>query len=413
MAVGSSQRNVGDGIDLDERARVPAGRRLRPSFAPGDARRRRGRRPRSSSGIPSCRRGTPRSGGRAAGSSRPPRGSSRCSSAPARSARSTSGPSVPVAGSRPAWPETNTRLPKIMPGEYGPTGVGRLVTGYGLHLVGHPVILVEYGSAAHAHRRSPGPRCRHVRCGGVCRCSPASDPLKDAAALGRTQDDALFESFNKGYSLTLSGDDRARRDHHRVPARGPHRAGAARSRGTTSSAGTRWRRRSCRSGLVTFIVQVRLHPQHAFNREPAYDLYVSTGPRSAPIASTGVKRQPVYPPGGGQGSPMVGVRLEASFPRAEFTRSAAPMLIVTDDKGGDPLAGSSRSLPLQMSRLNSGLHYGRAEGIFFPAPRLRLGAWKDRTSRRTPRDSNRPAGPIRGTAPYRHPSRRRAAPSAA
>ena len=31
------------------------------------------------------------------------------------------------------------------------------------------------------------------------------DPLKDAATLGRTRDDAQFEAFNKSYSLTLSG----------------------------------------------------------------------------------------------------------------------------------------------------------------------------------------------------------------
>src|SRR5258707_1354213 len=43
----------------------------------------------------------------------------------------TSGATVPVAGSRPAWPDTKMRLPTIIPGEYGPTGVGRflLVTG--------------------------------------------------------------------------------------------------------------------------------------------------------------------------------------------------------------------------------------------------------------------------------------------
>src|SRR5262249_10112741 len=44
---------------------------------------------------------------------------------------STPGASRPVPGSRPAWPETNTRLPTMTPGEYGPTGEGRLrlVTG--------------------------------------------------------------------------------------------------------------------------------------------------------------------------------------------------------------------------------------------------------------------------------------------
>src|SRR3954465_14870565 len=38
---------------------------------------------------------------------------------------STSAAISPVAGFRPACPDTNTRLPTAMPGEYGPTGEGR------------------------------------------------------------------------------------------------------------------------------------------------------------------------------------------------------------------------------------------------------------------------------------------------
>ena len=159
-----------------------------------------------------------------------------------------------------------------------------------------------------------------------------ADPLKDAATLARTHDDALFESFNRSYNLAASElIDRAEivtefrravliaRDH---VLQGDYQFG-----GDALA-----KKLLPFKGLVTFIVQVRLHPHHAFSKEPAYDLYIGTGPRSAPIASTGVKRQPVYPQGGGFGSPMIGVRLEASFPRAEFTRSAMPQLIVTDDK---------------------------------------------------------------------------------
>ena len=106
---------------------------------------------------------------------------------------------------------------------------GRKVgAGYGLHLVGHPVILAEC--------RKPCMHTAHrlVLAAVTLVVAPPSalrrpgDPLKDAAALGRTQDDALFEAFNKSYSLTPSGTDRARRDHHGVPARGSHRARAAR-----------------------------------------------------------------------------------------------------------------------------------------------------------------------------------------
>ena len=160
----------------------------------------------------------------------------------------------------------------------------------------------------------------------------SQDPLKDAAALGRTKDDAQLEAFNKSYSLALSGNiERAEiiTEFRRAVLIVRERA----LQGDYQFGGDALAKALLpMKGLVTFIVQVRLHPQHAFNREPPYDLYVSTG--SAPIASTGVKRQPVYPPGGGQGSPMVGVRLEASFTRTDFTRSAAPMLNVTDEKGG-------------------------------------------------------------------------------
>ena len=71
---------------------------------------------------------------------------------------------------------------------------------------------------------------------------------------------------------------------------------------------------------------------NTFVREPAYDLYVSTGPASGPIVSTGLKRVPLYPAGAGPGSGFIGMRLEASFPRAAFTRSAMPQLVVTDEK---------------------------------------------------------------------------------
>jgi hypothetical protein len=161
---------------------------------------------------------------------------------------------------------------------------------------------------------------------------PPPDALRDAVALGQTHDEALLESFNKSYNLSASGTiERAEiitefrrsvlivREHAQV---GDYSFGwDALSREMLP-----WK------GMVTFIVQVRLNPMNTFGKEPAYDLYVSTGPASGPIASTGVKRQPIYPQGGGPGSGIVAVRLEASFPRAAFTRSAMPQLVVTDEK---------------------------------------------------------------------------------
>lgn len=162
-----------------------------------------------------------------------------------------------------------------------------------------------------------------------------ADLLKDAATLARTHDDALFESFNRSYSLSPSGPiDRAEivTEFRRAVLlvreqvlKGDYMYGGEALAKALQPM----------KGLVTFIVQVRLHPQHAFNKEPAYDLYVATGAKSAPLPSAGVKREPVYAQGGGPGTAaMVAVKLEASFPRAEFTRSAAPQLIVTDDKAG-------------------------------------------------------------------------------
>ena len=81
-------------------------------------------------------------------------------------------------------------------------------------------------------------------------------------------------------------------------------------------------------GLVTFAVQVRLPPQSTLVREPAYDLYIGSGPPSPSIAPKTLKREPVYPPGGGPGSPVIAVTLEASFPLADLEPAASPFLVV-------------------------------------------------------------------------------------
>jgi len=161
---------------------------------------------------------------------------------------------------------------------------------------------------------------------------PPPDALRDAVALGQTHDEVLFESFNKSYNLSPSGTI------ERAEIVTEFRRGVliVREHAQAGDYAFGWDALSKAllpmKGLVTFIVQVRLNPMNTFGREPAYDLYVSTGPASGPIASTGVKRQPIYPQGGGPGSGLVGVRLEASFPRTAFTRSAMPQLVVTDEK---------------------------------------------------------------------------------
>jgi hypothetical protein len=159
------------------------------------------------------------------------------------------------------------------------------------------------------------------------------DPSREALALGRTHDDALFEAFNKGYDLSPSGTiERAEiitefrravlivREH---AAQGDY----AFSEHDLAKALAPY------TGLVTFVVQVRLHPLNILMGVPSYDLYVSTGLQSPPVASRVVKREPVYPPGAAPGSQLVAVRLEASFPAAAIASAPDPRLIVTDEKG--------------------------------------------------------------------------------
>jgi hypothetical protein len=157
------------------------------------------------------------------------------------------------------------------------------------------------------------------------------DRLREAVALGQTHDDALFESFNKGYSLAPTDTI----EHAEIVTE--FRRAVLRVR--EKALGGDYAFRDARlaqalepsKGLVTFIVRVRLHPLNTLVKLPAYDLYVGSGPRSPPIAAKDLKRDPIYALGP-MGSPLAGVRLEASFPRADIERAAAPALIVTDDK---------------------------------------------------------------------------------
>jgi hypothetical protein len=158
------------------------------------------------------------------------------------------------------------------------------------------------------------------------------DSRREALTLGRTHDDALFESFNKSYSLSPSGTIESAEIitefRRAVLIVREHALQGDYSFDELDLA----KALVPYKGLVTFIVQARLHPQNTFIREPSYDLYISTGPKSPPIAPKTLKREPVYPPGGPPGSPVLGVKLEGSFPRAAIERAAAPMLIVTDEK---------------------------------------------------------------------------------
>ena len=156
--------------------------------------------------------------------------------------------------------------------------------------------------------------------------------LRDAVAIGRTQDEARFDAFNRGYNLSPSGTiDRAEivtEFRRAVLIMRAHAQQGDYAFGPTDLA----KALVPYHGLVTCIVQVRLHPLNTFVKEPAYELYISTGPRSPPIASKTMKREAVYAPGAGPGSGAMAVRLEASFPRTAMEEAAAPLLMVMDEK---------------------------------------------------------------------------------
>jgi hypothetical protein len=153
---------------------------------------------------------------------------------------------------------------------------------------------------------------------------------REALRLGRTQDEALYASFAKGYQLAASDPVASAeiitefrravlivREHAQQGEFGfterdldvamkPHR------------------------GLITFVVQVQLHPLNTYQKAPAYDLYVSTGADSPPLAAP-IAREPQYALGG-PGSALVGIRLEITVPRERLAAAPAPELIVTNER---------------------------------------------------------------------------------
>jgi hypothetical protein len=161
-----------------------------------------------------------------------------------------------------------------------------------------------------------------------------ADSAREALNLGRTHDQALFDAFNAGYRLTPSGvvDSievitefrRAVLIVREHAMQGEYSFTA----NDLASALTPFR------GTVTFVARIRLHPLNTYAAPPAYDLYVRTGLQSKPVAAPAIKRDPVYPPGGGgPASAMTAIRLEGSFPRADITAAAEPILIVNDEHG--------------------------------------------------------------------------------
>jgi hypothetical protein len=167
----------------------------------------------------------------------------------------------------------------------------------------------------------------------ACAFTP-QDSLQDAINLGHTHDETLFVSFNNAYSLTVSGSiDSAEvlTEFRRAVLFVRQRAALAdyiQDTHTLANAMAPY------AGLVSFVVQARLNPLNTYQKAPNYDLYISTGPSTPPLAGKPLTREPIYPVNMQKPSGMIAVRLTASFPRADIEAAPQPSLLLTDDHAG-------------------------------------------------------------------------------
>lgn len=163
----------------------------------------------------------------------------------------------------------------------------------------------------------------------------AQDTPRDAVALGRTRDPALYDAFHAGYRLAPSGEV------ERVEVITEFRRAVLivrehADRGEYSfNENNLAREMAPYTGLVTFVAQVRLNPLHTLLKPPPYEMYVRTGPATKPLKPASVKREPMYPPGfnPGGGPAMIGFSLETNVARAEILNAAEPALVIVNDRG--------------------------------------------------------------------------------
>ncbi|HET7694422.1 MAG TPA: hypothetical protein VFK57_01840 [Vicinamibacterales bacterium] len=154
---------------------------------------------------------------------------------------------------------------------------------------------------------------------------------REALRLGRSQDEALYAAFSRGYTLAASDPV----DSAEVITEFRRAVLIVRERARLGEFGFTERDLTVAMtphlGLVTFIVQARLNPLHTYATAPAYELYIETGPLTPPLAAREARRDPVYALGG-IGAPLIGVRLEITIPRAQIEAAPRPELILTDER---------------------------------------------------------------------------------
>lgn len=153
---------------------------------------------------------------------------------------------------------------------------------------------------------------------------------REALRLGRTQDETLYASFSKGYNLSAAQPVAS------AEIITPFRRAVLIVREHAQLGEYGFTERDLELamkphlGLVTFVVQVDLHPLNNYAKPPAYEVYISTGSGLPPLAAPAIRRDPLYAMGG-PGSALVGIRLEITLPRDKIAAAPAPELIVTNE----------------------------------------------------------------------------------
>ena len=155
---------------------------------------------------------------------------------------------------------------------------------------------------------------------------------REALRLGRTQDETVYAAFTKGYALPFDSTQPV--DSAEIITEFRRAVLLVRERARLGEFGFTERDLNVaitpHLGQITFIVQARFNPMHTYANLPAYELYLATGPASAPLAGPEMKRWPIYPLGALEGT-MIGVRLEVTLRRAEIEAATRPELILTDE----------------------------------------------------------------------------------
>ena len=164
----------------------------------------------------------------------------------------------------------------------------------------------------------------------LCAALTQFPDAREALRLGRSQDEALYAAFTRGYALGVADPV----DAAEIITEFRRAVLIVHARAQLGEFGFTERDLNVAMtphlGQITVIVQARLNPMHTYAKPPAYELYISTGPDTPPIAGRATKRDPVYALGP-MGSPLIAVRVEITVPRAAIEAAPRPELVLTDE----------------------------------------------------------------------------------